>query len=230
MLNNLNQVEQHDYSKNIFVGKVVYNEDPLRLKRVKVSIPNLFNETDHANLPWVAPMFFGFVANGAGGGSAHLVPAVGTELVIEFQMGSPLHGLYVASPVRLDQLPTEFRDGDFKWTYGWKDPAGNLFLVDTKDGNNLIKIVHGSSGATWEIVNNGDTTFTTPGKLDLTVGGTTTLNSEGRVTVNTEAQVHVNGSNVMVNGGDVIADGISLKTHVHDGVQAGPSNTGQPVG
>ena len=32
-----------------------------------------------------------------------------------------------------------------------------------------------------------------------------------------------------VEGGDVIADSISLKTHVHSGVQSGPSNTGLPV-
>lgn len=32
-----------------------------------------------------------------------------------------------------------------------------------------------------------------------------------------------------VEGGDVIADSISFKTHVHSGVQSGPSNTGLPV-
>jgi len=35
-------------------------------------------------------------------------------------------------------------------------------------------------------------------------------------------------SNVNVTG-DVIADGISLKTHVHSDVQSGKSDTGQPV-
>lgn len=33
---------------------------------------------------------------------------------------------------------------------------------------------------------------------------------------------------VVVTGGDVIADGISLKTHVHGGVQTGGGNTGVP--
>lgn len=33
---------------------------------------------------------------------------------------------------------------------------------------------------------------------------------------------------VEITGGDVTADGISLKTHVHGGVQAGASNTGAP--
>lgn len=37
------------------------------------------------------------------------------------------------------------------------------------------------------------------------------------------------GGNVTVVGGDVIADGISLKTHRHGGVQVGGSNTGVPL-
>lgn len=37
-----------------------------------------------------------------------------------------------------------------------------------------------------------------------------------------------NAPTVIVTDGDVIADGISLKTHVHGNVQAGSSQTGQP--
>lgn len=37
-----------------------------------------------------------------------------------------------------------------------------------------------------------------------------------------------NGNPVTVTGGDVIADGISLKTHKHGGVQSGSSQTGLP--
>jgi phage baseplate assembly protein gpV len=219
MLNNLSQIEQHDYSKNIFIGTVVYNEDPLELKRVKVQIPNLL-VGDHSKLPWIAPMFFGLVANGGGGGSAHLVPAVGTDLVVEFQMGNPLYGLYMASPIRPDQLPAEFRDADYLWTYGWKDPAGNLFLVNTKAGSNTIKVVHGSSGAEFKIEDNGDTTYNTPGVVNIV--------AEGTVTITTPGEVHVDGSNVVVSGGDVIADGISLKTHVHGGVIPGGALTSVP--
>ena len=38
-----------------------------------------------------------------------------------------------------------------------------------------------------------------------------------------------NAPTVVVQGGDVIADGISLKTHVHSSLQTGGSQTGQPV-
>lgn len=38
-----------------------------------------------------------------------------------------------------------------------------------------------------------------------------------------------NAPQVTVSGGDVIADGISLKNHHHTGVQPGSGNTGNPV-
>lgn len=44
----------------------------------------------------------------------------------------------------------------------------------------------------------------------------------------TEGNVVVNQGNVTVTDGDVIADGISLKNHVHGGVQSGATDTGAP--
>lgn len=187
MLNNLTQVEQHDYSQNIFLGKVVYNQDPLKLKRVKVSVPNLF-EGDPSKLPWVAPMFFGFAANGGGGGSAHLVPAVGTDVVIELQMGSPLHGLYIASPIRPGNLPAEFMDADWEWTYGWKDPAGNLFIVNTKAGANSIRILH-ASGTEAKILNSGRIQITGKENLQVDITGDVNATVQGNVNATVQGNV-----------------------------------------
>jgi len=41
--------------------------------------------------------------------------------------------------------------------------------------------------------------------------------------------IALSGGNVTVTGGDVIADGISLKTHIHSGVEIGGGNSGPPV-
>lgn len=41
--------------------------------------------------------------------------------------------------------------------------------------------------------------------------------------------IALTAGNVTVTGGDVIADGISLKTHLHSGVQTGGGNSGPPV-
>jgi phage baseplate assembly protein gpV len=40
--------------------------------------------------------------------------------------------------------------------------------------------------------------------------------------------VNIASGTVNVTGGDVVADGISLKTHTHGGVQPGSGSTGAP--
>lgn len=57
------------------------------------------------------------------------------------------------------------------------------------------------------------------------------LPKSGKITINAPAGVEINApkGNVTVNG-DVIADGVSLKNHVHKGVTPGKGLTGKPVG
>lgn len=43
-------------------------------------------------------------------------------------------------------------------------------------------------------------------------------------------EINIFNQNLIVHGGDVVADGVSLKHHVHGGVTPGGGNTGQPVG
>lgn len=206
MLNNLNQVEQHDYSQNYFIGKVVDNNDPMKLRRVKCSIPNMFEEQDPGKMPWIAPMFFGMVANGGGKGSAHLAPAIGTELVIEFQMGSPLHGLYIASPMRPDQLPPELIDADWQWTYGWKDPTGNIFLINSKAGSNTIRLFH-ASGTEIKIDNAGkiivhgvsDVQVQIDGNANITTNGNVTTQTNGNETHTVSGNYKLKAANIYLN-------------------------------
>lgn len=92
------------------------------------------------------------------------------------------------------------------------------------------------------------------GNASVVVGGTTTVNSTGNVSI-TAPQTTVNGpltvtglltyqgglagsggsgssisGDVTVTSGNVVADGVGLKTHHHTGVQTGGGNTGGPVG
>ncbi len=53
------------------------------------------------------------------------------------------------------------------------------------------------------------------GGIHLTVGGCT---------------MQLSSTGLTLTGGDIVADGISLKQHTHPGVQTGSGNTGQPVG
>jgi phage baseplate assembly protein V len=63
-------------------------------------------------------------------------------------------------------------------------------------------------------------------------GATATITAPGGLTINAQAGVTINGD-VTLNGTlsaseDVIADGVSLKTHRHGGVQPGSGQTGAP--
>jgi hypothetical protein len=83
-------------------------------------------------------------------------------------------------------------------------PLGATSFPAAPDG---FAVVYGPNGV---VIKNaaGDTTIT------VTAAGVT---------------IALTGGNVTVTGGDVIADGISLKTHIHSGVQTGGGNSGPPV-
>lgn len=61
----------------------------------------------------------------------------------------------------------------------------------------------------------------TGGTFPITISGAPNINIAG-------GNVNVSNANVTVTTGDVIADGISLKTHHHTGVTTGAGNTGLP--
>lgn len=128
--------------------------------------------------------------------------------------------------------------------------------VTAEIGGNLQATISGN--ATADVNGNlqasigGNVTADVGGQADMTVGGNINatapnLNLNGNLNVTGQATVSKNilvgqgittgtgggGGNMTVNGsatftGDVVAQGTSLKTHTHSGVQSGGSNTGPP--
>jgi phage baseplate assembly protein gpV len=101
----------------------------------------------------------------------------------------------------------------------WSPPiAGEQVVVFSPMGDTAQGVIMGSlpndafpppsgDGGTYQI--------DLPGGVSISVaGGAISITAPGNITVN----------------GDVIANGISLETHLHSGVVPGGSNTGQPVG
>lgn len=207
-----------------FLGKVVDNDDPLKMERVKVRIPDVF-EGDSANFPWCSPAKAGWFPNTAEFGVFGLVPPVGTEIKVLFQQGNPLYPLYFAYPHQKDERVNDFVTNYLK-RYGWKDPQGNLFFIDTTNAANpQVKFQH-TAGILFTIEPNGTFNITITGAGDKNVN----INGGGAYNIHADGNVNVNNCDVIVSSGDVIADGISLKHHVHSGVQSGASNTDEPVG
>jgi len=122
---------------------------------------------------------------------------------------------------------------------------GNETNVVGKKSDTSIKGDHSQTIlANSSRVISGDESLLTVGKRLVTTEGIHRLESIDNIEFDTDADLNqtIAGnenttltamnitapSNVNVSG-DVIADGISLITHVHSGITSGPSNTGEPV-
>ena len=71
---------------------------------------------------------------------------------------------------------------------------------------------------------NGDIEIVGDNDIKITVPDANEVN----ITIDTMV-CKIDSAGIDITNGDVVADGISLKTHVHSGVQSGGSNTGAPV-
>ena len=166
------------YEGRLFIGKVLFNEDPLKLNRVKVFIPGVM-EGPPSLLPWVAPNNNGPVPNGRLGaefyGSQILTPPIDSELIVEFQDGNPQYSLWPASPVR---FPIPELTSCYPYGYGFKDPKGNWFLTNTLTGE--VKYVH-FSGTTIVITPTGTINVKSVEHINMTAVGNITQDAGANI-------------------------------------------------
>lgn len=109
-------------------GKVVDNNDPKKLGRVKMQIPGVLEETDFTKLPWIYPKnSVGF--GGTPDGSDLSVPTVGAELTVEFPYKEVYFGFYTGY-----QRSETTRQGlffeDYPFSYGKRDTQNTFFKVN----------------------------------------------------------------------------------------------------
>lgn len=207
MLDNMNDQDKPSYD-GYFIGTVIYNDDPSKIERIKVTIPNLFVGAVDA-IPWCAKKKAELFPDARDGsfGTFGLVPALGTQVIVSFQDGNPLYGMYEACPHQTNERVAESIN-NYLYRYGFKDPAGNLFMVDTKPGSVEILVQH-FSGTLLRLKNDGSVELISVGEI-----------SSSAPMWRHTGDIHVTG--------DVVASGISLTTHVHGGVTSGGSNTSGP--
>ena len=100
--------------------------------------------------------------------------------------------------------------------------------------DNAVTVNAGSAVVNADTTINGD--LTVDGDITLTgdLQGTTatftgTITVAGLVFSSGGGNITINDADLIITNGDVVADSISLKTHVHSGVTTGGSNTGGPV-
>ena len=138
--------------------------------------------------------------------------------------------------IQIDGDKTEDIDGDLTQTIGG-DKTEDISGAKTKDvGSNETDTITGNKtetiGGQLNITVTGNANMTAP-RINLNgpvyIAGFLSVDGdgggEGGVITGT---IRLQSGDIIVTGGDVIADGISLKTHVHGGVDSGGSNTDPP--
>lgn len=156
-------------------------------------------------------------------------------------LGSPFVGNgfgIFAAPGIGDQVEVQFPDGDLSSGVVsmrfYSDvarplnvPSGEVWIVH-KSGSFLKFHSDGSiefnaaAGASYTAANH---TFHGPVTMDKTLQATGQITGQGGLAISGGSGASVQG-NMNITGGDVKADSISLKGHVHSGVQTGGGTTG----
>lgn len=149
------------------------------------------------------------------------------EQVIMLSPSGDMAQAVIAGSIHQDSKPAPDNSPDVRKRQ-WKDGA-----FDSYDRESHAREINIPDGGSVKLVVGGASIELTAEAATVTVGGTTLVLQDGGATMT--AQVFTINGDIQLNGGmtatgDVVADGISLKTHVHSGVMAGPTVTGPPVG
>ena len=190
-------------SEQKYIGRVIDNADPDQMGRIKLRIPHIHDEVPDDDLPWAIPQ------SQSTGKGALQVPSIGDNVHTVFQGGDVHEPLYLGNVVSSDNL-----HDDFKQNY----PNRKGFVTERGD-------------VMWHDVSTGDVHYQSPSGLqvDLASNGEMTVVSGQSVTINVGGvSMVIDGSGINLTGGDIVADGISLKQHVHGGVIPGGGTTGLP--
>lgn len=124
---------------------------------------------------------------------------------------------FTSTPVAGAEVLTGFIDGD---------RSHGIVIMATDRRYRIVNLLPGETaifnafGMSVKLTKDG--IVIAGGTKDTNISGTPNINIVG-------GNVNISNANVTVTTGDVIADGISLKTHKHGGVQAGAAQTGVPV-
>lgn len=137
-----------------YVGKVVDNNDPKRLKRVKVLI-DIWDYMTDEQLPWVKQQGDGTNGNSPDS-SQHNIPEIGSEVRVVFPSKNADDPQYTGMETTEANKCSLF-DEDYPNTYGGKDSIGNFTMHNKKTG---ISVFHHNSGTEVQMDPDGSYTVT----------------------------------------------------------------------
>tara|TARA_Y100001963_G_scaffold158990_1_gene260729 strand:- start:5915 stop:6736 length:822 start_codon:yes stop_codon:yes gene_type:complete len=148
-----------------YVGKVVDDNDPSQLFRLRVRVPGIFDHLEDDELPWAVPDSEN--PNGITGGEnvgrtqSVAIPEAGSEVALYFnQNGDPHQPTYTTRmPIAKDKVAPEFLK-NYPKRQGSVLPSGYTFIHDRQTNETFLEL---------------------PGDANLTILGDVNLNVVGNI-------------------------------------------------
>jgi len=173
------QLKPVSYAGIQFRGLVVANNDPKKLERVRIRIPEIHDGVEDNKLPWAIPF-----SQPEGHFS---VPRLNSKIYVEFQQGNPAFPVYFGRAVDKNSLYS-VADTNYPHRQGWIDEKGSYFYTDGTDGD--LKL-HVHNGTEITVDNAGKITITgaaslvadITGDADIKTSGYTKIEATGKVTL-----------------------------------------------
>ena len=211
-----NQLPQSDKGHRLYKGVVVDNADPLHLDRIKVKIPNLF-DNELSEIPWIFPIKHSAFGQGSNLGQFG-VPAIGSIVVVELQGDDPNFAYYSGYLLTSTNTIQDLQPGQYRTI----DPSGSVLNIDTI--NNVFDYSHVSGvvirieqGSIFITANQhvnmqvkGDTSITTQGQTDISSQGNVNINSQGQTSIVASGNINTECSTF-----DVKASSMNVHCPIH---------------
>lgn len=135
-------------STNIFVAKVVNNNDPLKLQRVQFRIQKIHRDVKDVDLPWASPLSKSVQGNNQIG--SLYIPVNGSTIIVEYIDDYSIfyRGDFISSQSSNSELVQNY----YTKCYGFIDASGNKFFINTE--LDTVSFTH-LSGTQIDIAQNG---------------------------------------------------------------------------
>lgn len=187
-LGNSGLAKHEDRFPGIYRGKVLDNNDPRQLGRIKIQVYPMFTDiSDPVLLPWAVPAYS--IWEGSGNGIGYFaVPDVNTFVFVFFEQGDVYQPVYFAeAPTAGMGLPTD-RTTNYPNRKVLKTNSGITIIVD--DTAKHVRVNHPTG--TYVLI---DTT----GKVQVVAVDNIDLTSTKDINVTATGNVIIKGNTVQIN-------------------------------
>jgi hypothetical protein len=178
-------------------GTVVDNNDPLRLRRVRVQIPSIYGNAATSDLPWamVDKISGNQIGNSSTDGTFGVL-SIGSAVWVEFQSddyGNDDHDLPLVTACDLTAAVQKAEElVNYPNRYGFKDKLGNLFYVDRQA--QIVQVNLFTNKVTLTVDQNGNVTMEVAGNVNQTIVGNLMQHIEGSAEQTVDGNITINAN------------------------------------